>query len=223
MQVTDTARGDSLMDQEPTPVRMSWPVVAAGLAIVVALALGAAFLLNQRFGTRFGVQPVVAPTAVTTTTNASTTTAVAGAAQANAGATAAQQSSPSVDPALRDAVSRAYQQYWQVVAEAELNLDSSRLAEVMGGAELQREQGYIQDLRSRGRAVRTDVEHHATVEEASSGTAVVYDEYVDHSSYIDPTTKEPQTSSQQSTPHKVSYRFRLLNGAWKVVDGTRYE
>lgn len=218
----DMPENEQVTQRDADVVRVSWPVAAVALVGVLLVALAGAFALNQRFAPRIGTENGPVGTTAVATSAAAEASATSIAAGPQMGQTPAPAAA-NIDTALREEVTRAYQRYWEVAAQAELILDPSRLPEVMAGAELSREQSYIQELMSRGRAVQGDVEHNADVKEATAQRAVVYDEYVDRSIYVDPSTRQPLPGEQQSTLRKVSYQLEKRDGVWKVVDGTRYE
>jgi hypothetical protein len=127
------------------------------------------------------------------------------------------------EPDLAQQIDAAYRRYWDVVTQAEFDLDTTHIAEVMTGAELDRERKLIDDLRSQSKAGKTDVEHHSKVMYATTAEAVVYDEYVNHSIFIDAVTKQPLSNERPSKVWKVSYLLKKSDGGWKVIDGVRHQ
>lgn len=144
---------------------------------------------------------------------------------ANVGALPAGSAVPSaaelITPLQRELID-AYLRYWDVRMRAYYDLDASRLREVMAGAELTRETQQVLDLRTQGRAISMDVEHNIRVLKATSDEAVIYDEYVNHSLYMDPATKRESPTKETPPIEKISYQFKKVDGVWKVVDGTRH-
>jgi hypothetical protein len=122
-------------------------------------------------------------------------------------------------------VEAAYLRFWQVRGEAYLALDESRMPEVAAGPQLTREQQNIRELQVRGRAGRLNVEHSSPIAfiELAPDSAVVYDEYLDRSRLVDPTTKQEVGADGLTDVEKLSFRLQRTNGAaWKVVDSARH-
>jgi len=135
--------------------------------------------------------------------------------------TAAPQVSPTPTASIEQEVSEAYLRYWEAYGEALLNLDV-RLAEgVASGQELQRIREEIETLRSQGVALRVVVEHNSAILEASENSAVVFDEIVNNSFYIDPETKEPPVGSGSGEILRDTFYFEKIDGRWMVVRSTR--
>ena len=123
---------------------------------------------------------------------------------------------PTVDPVLADDVSLAYEHYWQIRAEALLNLDASRLREVMDGAHLQSVEGLIRDLNSEGRAIETNIEHNYIVLEVSTDSAKIADTYISNSVYVDSHNHAQLTEPTGDRVTEV-YDLSRVDGTWKVV------
>jgi hypothetical protein len=136
-------------------------------------------------------------------------------------ATIQPTAAPTVDPALAAEILSAYEHYWQVRDDAFANLDDSQLSGVMDGVELVAAQTYIEQLRSQGRAAVGPEDHSITILSASPEEAVIHDDVVDRSIFVDPTTKQPLPPDQQAaTPAPLisgDYYMRKLDGVWKVV------
>jgi hypothetical protein len=94
-----------------------------------------------------------------------------------ASATQSTTASPSSTPSIEDEIGAAYLNYWVVYTDAVLNLDESRLEEVMTGPQLERTLEEISSLRRQNRAAKIDVEHNFVVLnlDLEVGTAVVRD------------------------------------------------
>jgi hypothetical protein len=129
---------------------------------------------------------------------------------------------PTVDPTAAAVISQAYERYWQVRAEALLDLDKTHLPEAMGGDHLASTAQLIDDLRAENRAIETQVDHDYRVIDVSDSSADVFDDYLSNSFYVDPATKEAITQPS-SDELKVLYRLVSFDGVWKVVDSTRAE
>jgi hypothetical protein len=136
---------------------------------------------------------------------------------------------PTVPPELASEVSGAYLRYFQVTADAFLDLDATSLPDVAVDGELTALQQNIVDFRSQGRALMTNVQHNFTVVSVDGDVAQVTDQYRDSSVYVDPTTHEPlpgevAPSSPENAPLvRVVYRLEHVDGTWKVAGGTKYE
>lgn len=128
-----------------------------------------------------------------------------------------------VDAALLDEVEAAYSRFWDVRTEAALDLDVSRLPEVMDGPALEREQQQVGDLQARGVAAVIEADHDVGLVSLSHDEAELYDEYVNRSYLVDPVTREPVGVPEPEETVKVSFRLRKLEGIWKVVDSERHE
>lgn len=124
---------------------------------------------------------------------------------------------------LEREVEDAYLRYWDVLKLAYLTLDTSRLSEVMAGAELSRQEAAIRDLQSKGRAAKLEVDHRMVFASVSPERAVVYDEYQNRSLFIDPATKQEFATKEAPGAEKISFELRKVSGSWKVVDGTRQD
>jgi len=231
-------------------LRLPWPLVAGGLLAVLGLALAAGLLANRALREQLTLPtptppaavalatapPNIAATAVPTrlsppTAQPAPVPATATAAPATPGSVSATAtplvvSSPSasprptVDPVLADEVSQAYQHYWQVRAEALFDLDPSRLPEVMAGEHLAAAEQLIDELRSEGRAIVTDVDHHYAVVRASPDTAQIADTYVDQSIYVDPQSHSPLTGPANDKLQEL-YEMNKIDGTWRVVSLVR--
>ena len=197
-----------------TGQRPFWLIGSILLGFVL-LVLAAAFLLDRQFRTPVGTQTAVAP-----------------AAGASAGATSQGQSQAAAvqvpwqriarTPLERE-VEEAYARYWQVLGAAFLSLDASRLPEVMDGDELARAQDQIKDLQARGRLGKVALEFHPSFREVTPERAVVFDEHINRSVFLDAATKQEIPTSGAPELARVSYELRKVNGTWKVVDGVIYD
>ncbi len=216
----------------PEHRRPYWMVGLALLGLVVVLLAGA-FLLDKQLRARVGIEtpPVVAtagkpagaPVAIIPPTVQST---VAPTATAPATAPTAKQGTGGLRVAtspLEGEIEAAYLHYWDVLALAYLETDSSHLAEAMSDLELSRQMQEIGDLKSQGRAAKLVVEHHIALVKVSPDSAIVYDEYLNHSVFVDPTTKQERPTSAPPETEKISFEMRKIDGSWKVVDGTRHD
>ena len=128
-----------------------------------------------------------------------------------------------VNMSLLEEVEAAYSKFWDVRAEAALNVDPSGLPEVAAGPALEREQAEIGDLAARGVVAVIDVDHEVGLVSLSENEAELYDEYVNRSYVADPASKEPIGAPEPDQLVKVSYRMQKIDGVWKVVDSERHD
>ncbi len=135
--------------------------------------------------------------------------------------TATPAATPTATPSIEQEVSEAYLRYWDAYAEALLNLDPGLAEGVASGQELRRIREEVETLRSQGVALRVVVEHNSVVLEASENSAVVFDEIVNNSFYVDPETKEPPVGSGSGEILRDTFYFERIDGQWMVVRSTR--
>ncbi len=91
----------------------------------------------------------------------------------------------------------------------------------MDGIELVAAQTYIDELRNQGKAGVAREDHSITIVSATPEDAVIYDRMVDHSVFVDPTTRELLPPDKQATPDTEidgTYHLRKIDGVWKVVE-----
>jgi hypothetical protein len=124
------------------------------------------------------------------------------------------------DQALSNEVLLAYNQFWQVRAQALYELDASSLSRVMAGNLLEAERRTIDDLRAQNLAQHVDVDHNARVLHVTEDEAAIEDKYLSRTVMVDASSKEP-LESPPSVPWTLAYRLRKIDGAWKVVDSVR--
>ncbi len=212
--------------------RAFWPV-GLGLLGLVAVFLVGAFLMGDQLRPRAGVEPVPA---------------VAGSAKPSQGQVALQQpaAQPTAAPAATAAVPSlgvpigqvglgaansplereiedAYLHYWDVRAQAYLNLDTSHLGEIMAGAELVRAENQIRQLKAQDRAGKVDVGHHFALVKVLPAEAEVYDDYLNRSVFLNPVTKQEIPTEEPPSVEKVSFVMKKSDGIWKVVDGKQQD
>ena len=114
----------------------------------------------------------------------------------------------------------AYNQFWQVRAQALYELDASSLSRVMAGNLLEAERRAIDDLRAQNLAQHVDVDHNARVLHVTDDEAAIEDKYLSRTVMVDASSKEP-LEPPPSVPWTLAYRLRKMDGAWKVVDSVR--
>jgi hypothetical protein len=231
-------------------VRLPWPLVAGGLLGVLAVALAIGLFANRYLRPQVGVDatsiaisapttPTIAPAAPTVqvpvapaTAPPSTQTPVVGFPPTSTSAsstsppatpvpvTAVATPRPTVNPQIAAEVADAYQYYWQVRAEALLDLDTSRLDQVMAGDHLASAEELVAQLRSESRAIQTDVNHNYAVIQGGPTEALIIDEYTDNSIYVDITSHQTLTQSVHATVRE-QYRMNKIEGSWRVVSLVR--
>ncbi len=157
-----------------------------------------------------------------TATPAISPTSLAPTATSVAVATATPAELPTVEPALADEIGKAYVAFWRVKSQALLELDPMNLSDVMDGDYLATTTQLIEELRSEGRAIKTQVSLNYLVVEASAESATVVDNFEDNSIYVAIGTEDP-LSTPMLDRLSVLYRLRNLAGAWKVVDSARHQ
>jgi hypothetical protein len=210
-------------------VRLPWPVVAAGIFGVLAIILAIGLYANQNLRPQVQIvatstpvavinTPTLAAAAVATPPSAPTPLLLVGPTPTPPVRveTASPTASSTVNPALAEQVGRAYENYWQVRAEALFRLDDSKLSEVMDGDHLRSVEDLISELRSEGRAIETNVQHSYTVVEATIDSAKVTDSYVSNSVYVDP-TNHVALSEPAGDRVRELYELKRVGGSWKVM------
>ncbi len=217
----------------PAHRRPYW-VVGLALLGMVAVLLAVAFLVGNHLRPRVGVEsaPAVAratrptevpagylpPTAEPAVKSATATVPVASPTSTGAPTGVSVANSP-----LEREIEAGYLRYWDVLSQAYLNLDTSRLPEAMSGAELGRQEQEIRSLQAQGKAAKLDVEHRVAFPKVSQDYAVVYDEYLNSSVFLDPITKKERPNTAPVATEKISFEMRKVDGVWRVVDARRHD
>ena len=231
MQVDERSGGVTTPSEDPAQARRPFWLIALALAGLIVAILGGAFVLNARLRPQVGIESGQPTFGIAATTSPSLADSQTPAAQPTI-ITPASMPTPSVDtlPGIRVAesplereIEAAYLRYWEVRSQAYFDLDPSRLSEVMDGAELSRETAQIGQLKAQGKAAKLDIQHRAALAQVSPDAAVVYDEYMNRSVFVDPVTKRELPTSSPPEMEKVSYQMKKLGGTWKVVDGSQHE
>jgi hypothetical protein len=120
---------------------------------------------------------------------------------------------------VEGAIEAAYLHAWDVYADAAyaLRLDEAALAEVYAGDYLTL---VIEDVRSRiaeQRAALVDLRHDYQVELVDGTTALVFDQYWNHSVLVDPLTKVPLGTSEPSLRREMA-TVSLIDGVWRITE-----
>jgi len=173
----------------------------AGVVIVACVA----FMVGCR-GDGDESTPAPSPTATVTSSASPTQTAT--------------PTTVSLD-AQREEVREAYLAYWDAYAAAVLELDVSLVEDYATGEELEGIRQEIEDYRADGVAARIRVEHDFEVVSVSDTAAVVIDEYVNNSFYVDAKTKLPEDAPGTGEVIRDTVHLEKANGHWVVVRGSR--
>jgi hypothetical protein len=199
-------------------------LMAGGLLLGVAVLLVGGLVAGRHFRSTVGTQP--APSIAAPASPATPATVAAPAVAASPAVSAPASAVPSLpvstDPLALE-IEQAYLHYWDVRSQAFFNLDPTHLPEVMAGAELSRELQQMKDMQAQGRAGKVDVEHHILLGKVTPTSAVVYDEYLNRSVFVDASTKQVIPTSSPPITEKVSYEMQKIDGTWKVVDGAQHD
>lgn len=126
---------------------------------------------------------------------------------------------------LEQEIEQAYLRFNYVLAEAELNLNTSQLPDVLAEPALGRYIRLIEEWQSEGRALKVEIEHNYRVGAHSSTEATVVDRYTNRSYWVDPQTKQPLNPDQLGSEQvsMSAYTMRKIDGTWKVIDVERIE
>ena len=218
--------------------------VALALGGLVVVLLAAAFVLDRQYRRPVGIEPAppiavqapptavpnaavraaptaAPPTVVPTATTAPRATLVPTLVPVPAAVGPAAPAEPTVDP-LQQEIAEAYLRYWQVRKEAYLKMDPALLEQVMAGDKLERERGYMEQLKSKGQGARIEATHKFVVVKATTDEAVVFDEYLNRSPLIDLATGNELPIGTPET-EKVSVTMKKVDGVWKVVESTFHD
>jgi len=126
--------------------------------------------------------------------------------------------SDQIDPVEAQQVLKAVDNLWYVLAQAWLNLDPTPLDQGFSDPMLAELTQNINERRSQGRASLQDIEHTRTVVRfISNDQAVVYEEYINHSTAIDAVTREPVEERPNDTLKDMDL-LRKINGVWQESD-----
>lgn len=113
-------------------------------------------------------------------------------------------------------VEQAYLRFWDVLAKANENLDTSGLPEVLSGPALDQAKALVEEARQKNEPIRTVVEHDYRIS-ITPEFASVDDSFVDRSVRLDPQTKEPVGPPANKMVHN-SYTLKKVDGKWKVTE-----
>ena len=220
MPVEGAANAESTAER---PRRPFWVVGLVLLAAVVAVLVGS-YLLATGLRPRIGTDS--APTAPAVAAPTADPTAVTGAATTQpASAPTPAGLPPGIGVAntpTERAVVAAYEKYLQVYAEAALNLDTSRLSEVLDGQALQWVTDEINDRKARGRPLKVIEEDRLVgLSDVTETTGILFEQYTSRSVIVDVNTKQPLPRSSPPTRVQQIYVYRKVDGVWRIVDWSR--
>lgn len=199
-------------------------LVAVGLLLGVAVLLAGGLFAVRELRSTVGTRPapLVAAQASPAAPPAVAPPVVALPASAPAAPSAAPSLPVATDPLTLE-IEQAYLHYWDIRTQAYLNLDTSHLSEVTAGAELDRMTQQITGLKAQSHAVKVDVDHHYLIASRATDSAVVYDEYVNRSVFLDAATKQVIPTSSPPATEKVSFDLQKVDGTWKVIGGALHD
>jgi hypothetical protein len=135
--------------------------------------------------------------------------------------TTTASATPTTAASVEDAILADYMRYWDAYSAAALNLDASLVEGFAAGAELESIRAELVDLRSQGVALRVVLTHDPVVVEISGDTAILMDEMVNNSFYVDPVTKEPPAASGSGEVLKDTFHLEHVDGRWVVTESSR--
>lgn len=127
---------------------------------------------------------------------------------------------PSIED-IANEVAEAYLAYLQAYAEAVLHLDISLVEGFATGDELESIRAEIEMLRGDGVALRVVAEHDITVIDVTGDTALIADEIVDNTFYIDASTLEPPEAEGSGDTYRDLVTLERIDGRWLVTSGAR--
>jgi hypothetical protein len=130
-------------------------------------------------------------------------------------------SQPTATPDPEAKVLAAYLRYWDLYAEAVLNLDHRALVGAASEEELQQVQEEIETFRAQGVALRVVIEHRPAVIELTETTATVFDEMTNNSFYVDPETHEPPEGKGSGETLVDTFFLEKVDGRWIVIRSIR--
>lgn len=125
-------------------------------------------------------------------------------------------SSPSPSPAdVRTQVEQRYLRYWDVWKEANLELDSSILDEVMAEDALEKARRVIEQAKQNNEPVLIRVQHNYTISILTDFVSID-DSVLDRSVRVDPQTMKP-VGPERNEVVRNTYTLKKVGGQWKVT------
>jgi hypothetical protein len=113
-------------------------------------------------------------------------------------------------------VEAAYLKSWDVYAKAKLKLTTDGLDCCFAGEQLARTKAEIESRIQQAKPARVRVDHDYTIRLLATDTAVVVDNYRNHSVFIDANTGQPVEPDPNEANSDTS-TLRKLDGEWKVT------
>lgn len=133
--------------------------------------------------------------------------------------TGQRSATPTVTP--EEEVLEAYFAYWDLYAQAVLNLDESPLVGAASEEDLERVREEIETFREQGVALRVVLQHNPVVLEISESSAIVHDEMINNSFYVDAETLEPPDAPGSGEVLRDTFFLERVDGRWIVVRNVR--
>lgn len=118
--------------------------------------------------------------------------------------------------AIEREVEAAYLRSWEVFAKAALTWETSELADVFAGEQLERTRRDIEQRAKDRRRARYEVEHNYEIKLMDGETAQVVDRYRNHSVRVDADSLEPIEPDPDEVISEI-YVLERREGAWKVT------
>jgi hypothetical protein len=129
--------------------------------------------------------------------------------------------SPTAAPSPQEEVLAAYGRYWDAYSMALFELNADLVQTVAANEERDRIRQEIDRLRAQGVALKVNVRRSPLVVEVNENSAIVFDEMVNNSFYVDARTKDPPQASGSGEIIQDTYFLQWVDGTWKVVRSTR--
>jgi len=120
-------------------------------------------------------------------------------------------------------VEAAYLRYWDVIARANRDLDTSHLASVLSEPELSVVSDTVNERRRENAPVGIEVRHgDIEVIVDSEQEATVIESYTNSSVRLDPRTKQPLPGEgEYQQLIDATFQLRQIDGVWKVEGSTQ--
>lgn len=128
---------------------------------------------------------------------------------------------PTATPSIEQEVLTSYEMYWRAYSAALLELDGALVDQVADGEEKERVRREIADLQAEGVALRVNVQRNPLVVESNQSSAIIFDEMVNNSFYVDAVTKQPPQGSGSGAVLRDIYYLEKIGNTWKVVRSVR--
>lgn len=133
------------------------------------------------------------------------------------------EATPTATQTVEGEVIEDYMDYVEGYKKALLDLDIRQVEAFASGDELQSIRQEIEKLRAQGVALRVVVTHNPVVAQISGNSAVVVDEMVNNSFYVNAQTKEPPVASGSGEVLRNSFRLEKVRDRWVVTQVTRQQ